>query len=91
MTEPSNVRKARIKSLSSAKRIVNQRIKEEYELEGADKLKFEIDHLENVVRNCKMDLNGAFKGNMAIQIKMANAEAQLAAKKEELRILSEKV
>jgi len=90
MTEPSNVRKAKIKSIDSAKRIVAQRIKEEYALEGADKLKFEISHLENIIRNCKFDLAGGFKGNLAIQNKMDVAEKQLIAKQEELKRVGEK-
>jgi hypothetical protein len=90
MVEPSNVRKAKIKSLDSAKKVVEQRIKEEYELQGADRLKFEISHLENVIRNCKFDLNGGFKGNTAIANKLSVAEKQLIAKQEELKGLSNK-
>jgi len=84
MAEPSNVRKAKIKSLDSAKRVIEQRLKEEQALQGAEKIKFEISHLENIIRNCKFDLSGAFKGNLAIEQKMQAAERQLAAKREEL-------
>jgi hypothetical protein len=80
--------KARNKSIDSAKRITDQRIKEEYALEGVDKLKFEISHLENVIKNCKFDLSGGFKGNLAIESKMIIAEKQLIAKKEELKSLA---
>ena len=89
MAGDSNAVKARNKSIDSAKKAVNQRIKEECALEGTDKLKFEISHLENIIRNCKVDLAGEFKGNLAIGNKLSIAETQLAAKKEELRILSE--
>ena len=91
VSDTKNAMKARNKSIDSAKRIVNQRIKEEYALEGADKLKFEIGHLENIIRNCKMDLAGGFKGNLAIANKLSIAENQLMVKKEELRLISEKV
>ena len=90
MAESNNVKKARNKSLSSAKKVVEQRIKEEYGLEGADKIKFEISHLENIIRNCKFDLAGGFKGNLAIGNKLSVAEKQLIAKQEELKKLSEK-
>ena len=89
MAEPSNVRKAKIKSIDSAKRIREQRIKEEYALQGADKLKFEISHLENIIRNCRFDLANGFKGNLAIEGKMQAAERQLAAKREELKSIGE--
>ena len=89
-TSEADKTKARNKSIDSAKRLVDQRLKEEYSLEGADKLKFEISHLENVIRNCKVDLAGGFKGNLAIGIKMNVAEKQLIAKKEELKNLGEK-
>ena len=91
MTESSNVKKARIKSLDLAKRTAEQRLKEEHALEGIDKLKFEISHLENIIRNCKFDLDGAFKGNIAIKEKLSIAEKQLMAKQEELKSLAEKV
>lgn len=91
MVESSNIRKAKIKSLDSAKKVVEQRIKEEYELEGIEKLKFEIGHIENIIRNCKFDLAGGFKGNSAIGNKLSIAEKQLVAKKEELKNLSEKI
>jgi hypothetical protein len=84
MAGDSNAAKARNKSIDSAKKAVNQRIKEECALEGADKLKFEISHLENIIRNCKVDLAGGFKGNLAISNKMNIAEKQLMEKKEEL-------
>jgi len=87
MTEPSNVKKARDKSLALAKRTAEQRLKEEHALEGADKLKFEISHLESVIRNCKFDLEGGFRGNIAIIEKLNVAEKQLAAKQEELKSL----
>jgi len=86
-TELKDKNKARNKSIDSARRITDQRIKEEYALEGADKLKFEISHLENVIRNCKLDLSGGFKGNLAIGNKMSVAEKQLIAKKEELALI----
>ena len=89
MAEPSNVKKARIKSLSSAKKAVEQRIKEESALQGADKLKFEISHLENIIRNCRFDLANGFKGNLAIEGKMQAAERQLAAKRAELGMIKE--
>ena len=84
MAGDSQAAKARNKSIDSAKKAVNQRIKEECALEGTDKLKFEISHLENIIRNCKVDLTGGFKGNLAIQNKMNIAEKQLMEKKEEL-------
>lgn len=87
MVEPSNVKKARIKSLDLAKRTVEQRLKEEHALEGIDKIKFDIGHLENIIRNCKFDLDGAFKGNIAIKEKLSIAEQQLKAKQEELKLL----
>ena len=90
MAEPSNVRKAKMNSLHSAKRAVEQRIKEESALQGADKLKFEISHLENIIRNCKFDLANGFKGNLAIENKLSVAEKQLAIKQEELKKLNEK-
>ena len=90
-TEAADKTKARNKSIDSAKRIVNQRIKEESELEGADKLKFEISHLENIIRNCKADLAGGFRGNLAIGNKLSIAEKQLIEKKEALKILGEKI
>jgi hypothetical protein len=91
MTESSNVVKARNKSIGLAKRVANERIKEEYALEGANKIKFEISHLENIIRNCKFDLDGAFKGNEAIAEKLSIAEKQLIEKQEELKRLAEKV
>jgi hypothetical protein len=90
MVEASNVKKARNKSLDLAKRTAAQRIKDENSLEGIEKIKFEISHLENVIRNCKFDLGCAFKGNLSIQNKLDVAEKQLAAKQEELKNLSEK-
>jgi hypothetical protein len=87
MTEPSNVKKARIKSLDLAKRTAEQRLKEEHALSGIDKIKFEISHLENIIRNCKFDLDGAFKNNIAIQEKLRVAEQQLMEKQEELKNL----
>jgi len=88
MTEPSNVKKARNKSLDLAKRTAEQRIKEENALQGADKIKFEISHLENIIKNCKFDLANGFKGNLAIINKLGVAEKQLAAKQEELKSLT---
>ena len=90
MVEASNVKKARIKSLDLAKRITAQRLKEEHSLEGAEKLKFDIKNIENTIRNCKWDLEGAFKGNMAIKEKLSIAEQQLAAKQEELSKLMQR-
>ena len=90
MVKDANAEKARKKSIDSSKRAINQRIKEEYELEGAEKIKFEISHLENVIRNCKFDLAGGFRGNQAIANKLSVAEKQLIAKQEELKKLGEK-
>ena len=91
MAESSNVRKARNKSLDLAKRTTEQRVKEQNALAGADKIKFEIGNLENVIRNCKLDLTGAFKHNMAIKEKLDFAEKQLVEKQAELKLLTEKV
>ena len=91
MVESNNVKKARIKSLDLAKRTVDQRVKEESALVGAEKIKFEIGNLENVIRNCKLDLAGPFKHNMAIQNKLELAEKQLVEKQAELKKLGEKV
>ena len=91
MGAPSNEVKARNKSIDLAKRLSHERLKEEHSLEGVEKIKFEIGHLENIIRNCKFDLEGAFKHNIAIKNKLDVAEKQLIEKQEELKKLTETV
>jgi hypothetical protein len=76
---------ARNKSVDIAKKAAEQRFKQENALEGADKIRLEISRLESVIRNCKFDLEGGFKGNIAIREKLNVAEKQLAEKQEELK------